>query len=284
MEVFHQIIPMRRHLENLRCKGMQIGFVPTMGALHSGHIALLDACKKENDVNVCSIFVNPIQFNNQQDFKKYPRKFTDDFAVLEVNGCDVIFQPDDSEIYKNTPITNFSFGVLDNLMEGSFRPGHFNGVALVVAKLLNIVQPHYAYFGQKDLQQFMIVKKLITDLSFNTTLVRVPTQRDPDGLALSSRNQRLNDEQRKKATVYYQALKEAELNLKQGKSVSDTKLLINGLFGHDPEVSLEYFEIVDESSLKPLNDHSQINGMAVALCIAGYLGSVRLIDNLITEL
>lgn len=278
MQVFQEIGSLQRFLENERKNGKNIGFVPTMGALHEGHSALINASKSDNSITVCSIYINPTQFNNKSDLEKYPRVISEDKKFLENAGCDVLFCPLDQVMYPEKPTVEISFGPLDGIMEGKFRPGHFRGVGMVVAKLFHIVQPDNAYFGQKDLQQFIIIKRLVSDLFFNLNLIVVPIVREADGLAMSSRNSRLTPEQRKKAPVFYEALTVGETLIKQEEELSVVKKEVEQLFLRK-EIQLEYFEVVESDSLYPVKDLNQTKNMA--LCVAGYLGEIRLIDNLL---
>lgn len=278
MEIFTQITPLKAFLGDLKCQGKSIGLVPTMGALHEGHIALIKASKARNQVTVSSIFVNPIQFNNRNDLIKYPRTLEKDTKLLESVGCDVLFNPSDEEMYPKESLLKLDFGHLDKTMEGAFRPGHFSGVGLVVSKLFNIVEPDHAYFGQKDWQQFAIIKKLTEELNFNIVLHSVETLREADGLALSSRNLRLNPSERQTATVFYKALLQAKDALKQGKTVGEVKPLVREFVEHSPEARLEYFELVDSKNLIALESVQQ--STTPIMCIAGYVGEVRLIDNM----
>ena len=255
-----------------------IGLVPTMGALHSGHRSLLKACQSENDLSVCSVFVNPEQFNNPEDLEKYPRTPDLDSQLLKEWGCDVLFSPEKEEMYESAPLVSIGFGVLEQEMEGKFRPGHFSGVALAVSKLFNIVEPNRAYFGQKDWQQFAIIRQLVRELKFNVQLHCVATLREPDGLALSSRNVRLSAAQRQKATCFYKALLLAkELALKGKKCEFIKNEVIN--FMEKEGLSLEYFEMVDSENLKSIQSVEDVDHPI--FCIAGYVGNVRLIDNLL---
>jgi pantoate--beta-alanine ligase len=268
-------------MQTLRCSGKRIGFVATMGALHEGHLQLLRASAQENDVTVCSIFVNPTQFNNPDDYKLYPRTLAQDTALLESVGCDILFAPKAEEVYRQQSLLQFSFGALESVMEGEHRPGHFNGVATVVSKLFHFVQPHRAYFGQKDLQQVAIVKQLVEALSFDVEVVRYPTIREEDGLALSSRNKRLDAGQRQTATSLYSALQLAKQQL--GKTpVYSIKAAVEAYLSAIDGVQLEYFEIADPDTLQPLAEVRP--GQEVALCIAAFVGSVRLIDNILVNL
>lgn len=251
-----------------------------MGALHEGHLSLLEAAQRTTDCTVCSIFVNPTQFNNSTDLAKYPRTLEADRALLEAAGCDVLFCPDEQEIYPDQGLLRLDFGPLEQRMEGAYRPGHFHGVGLVVAKLLHKVSPDKAFFGQKDLQQFRIVAQLVRDLSFDVQLEMVPIQREAHGLAMSSRNRRLTPEQRHEAGQLYATLQRAaarvfELPLPQLHRMVEEQLSAS------PSIRLEYFEVVDAHTLEPVQDVHQAE--ALALCLAAYVGEVRLIDNVLME-
>ena len=191
MHIFTEIAPLRAYLSSQYADHFSVGLVPTMGALHEGHLSLIRASKKDNSITVCSIYVNPAQFGNREDLEKYPRSLVSDISMLKEGGCDILFCPENAEMYGEQDTIHFDFGSCGNVLEGKFRPGHFSGVALVVSKLFNIVEPHKAYFGQKDYQQFMIVSQLVTSLKFKVKLVCMPIKREEDGLAMSSRNQRL---------------------------------------------------------------------------------------------
>jgi pantoate--beta-alanine ligase len=278
MQIFREIHPFRAFLLEKRLSGQSIGFVPTMGALHRGHLQIVRTSLNENQVTVCSIFVNPTQFNNPQDLLKYPRTLEADVAALEKEGCDVLFCPDVEVMYKQESLIRFDFGPLDKVMEGTFRPGHFSGVALVVSKLLHIVEPAVAYFGQKDWQQFAIIRQLVNDLNFNVELKSIPTVREESGLAMSSRNMRLTPAQRQKALLLFTSLNEAKQLLLNGSEIQKVKERISSLFKNEPELKLEYFEIVNSENLKPLECvEDAVNPI---LCVAAFVGEVRLIDNL----
>jgi pantoate--beta-alanine ligase len=270
---------MRAEAEKLRKAGKTIGFVPTMGALHEGHMHLIRASVSENDVTVCSIFVNPTQFNNAEDFRLYPRLEQQDAHMLEAADCDILFLPSPEAMYPAPAKITFNFGELDKVMEGAHRPGHFNGVALVVSKLFHLVQPHKAYFGQKDLQQYAIIKQLVTDLNFNLDLVRYPIVREEDGLAMSSRNRRLTDRQCEIAPQLHKALVMAQGMLANYKA-EQVKTAVAEYLKDYPELTLEYFEIADSATLQPMEDFS--GPKEIALCLAAFLGEIRLIDNIVT--
>lgn len=262
----------------LREAGKKIGFVPTMGALHQGHISLLEQSRIENDATVCSIFVNPIQFNNPDDLEKYPRTEYEDLKMLKDAGCNMVFMPSPTEMYPEENKIIFDFGHLDKVMEGQFRPGHFNGVAVVVKKLFDIVQPHRAYFGEKDFQQLTIIKALVKMLQIPVEIVPCPTLREPSGLAMSSRNERLSTKDRETASVIYKTMRLARekvpLMLPQAceRWVIDE---INSTTGLD----VEYFKLVDAQTLLPV--HEWNTGLPVRGCVAAYIGGVRLIDNIL---
>ncbi|RAK02523.1 pantoate--beta-alanine ligase [Larkinella arboricola] len=279
MHLYKTIADLRQAISSQRKNGLSIGLVPTMGALHAGHLSLIDASKTQNDLTVCSIFVNPTQFNNPDDLARYPHTLEADCALLEAAGCDLVFAPSVDEIYPTSPVLTFHFGELETVMEGAFRPGHFNGVGLVVSKLFNIVQPDRAYFGQKDLQQVAVVKRLVRDLGFPLELIRMPIVREEDGLAMSSRNRNLTPDERQQALELYRALSKAQEVLQTGGTIEAAKIAINEHFRAHPAFRLEYFEIANADTLQPV-DQLQAPG-TTALCIAAHLGKTRLIDNLI---
>ncbi len=276
MQIFKNIFETKAYLKS---QTGSIGFVPTMGALHEGHISLINRAKSENELVVCSIFVNPTQFNNPDDLAKYPRTLERDCEMLEKAGCDVVFVPDANEMYPEPPQLKLHFGNLEQVMEGQFRPGHFNGVGIVVAKLFHIAEPTRAYFGLKDIQQVAVINRLVKDLHFNVEIVPCPTLRENDGLAMSSRNARLSADARTNAPAIYQALREASVRLINGMPICEIKEQLIDFFSARPEFNLEYFDIADFATLEPLNE--KLSPGNNALCIAAYLDGVRLIDNLI---
>lgn len=249
-----------------------------MGALHPGHLALIAVSRSQNPLTVCSIFVNPTQFNNVSDFEKYPRTLEKDVDMLEKAGCDVLFCPDEPEMHTRSSYLNFNFGHLETVMEGKFRPGHFNGVAQVVSKLFHIVNPDHAYFGQKDWQQFVIISTLVDELKFNVTLHSVETVRENDGLAMSSRNLRLSEKQRRQAILIPATLAEAKAKLKGGDSILSVKKFVEDTFESNPGITLEYIEVVNSKNLLPL--YSVEEADRPILCMAAFVGEVRLIDNM----
>lgn len=249
-----------------------------MGALHEGHLSLVHKAKLSSDLVLVSIYINPTQFNSKEDFEKYPQTIEKDLAFLAASGVDFVFLPDSNEIYPEPAKLNFDFGDLERTLEGTFRPGHFNGVGLVVSKLLNIVKPDKAYLGQKDLQQVAIIKRLVSDLSFDVEIIVVETKREKDGLAMSSRNLRLSIEERTIATILHKCLIFGKEELLAGKDWFEVKDRITKRFHDEPKARLEYFEWVDTDTFGKI---IQIQKTAkTSICIAAYIGEVRLIDNL----
>jgi pantoate--beta-alanine ligase len=266
-------------LRQYRNNGQTLGLVPTMGALHDGHISLVRKAKEKCQKTAVSIFVNPRQFNNPSDLEKYPKTINNDIQLLEEACCDLLFIPEAQEMYPFEHDLNMSFGELEKNLEGKFRPGHFQGVGIVVSKLFNIFQPQAAFFGQKDIQQYFIIKKLIDQLSYRTELVMVETARESNGLAMSSRNLRLSAEQRNDAGLIYQCLMTSDLSLKNGTAIDKVRQNAIELFSDHPRFELEYFEVVETKDFNPI---AQIKKNDVfAICVAAHLGDVRLIDNLI---
>ena len=282
MEVYYTIDALKDKLISLKRLDKTIGLVPTMGALHSGHLELIKASQRANDVTVVSIFVNPKQFNNPEDFAMYPKNIEKDLELLADVGCDLVFVPSEIEMYPIAPTITLSFGDLERIMEGKHRPGHFSGVGLIVSKLFSIVQPTNAYFGQKDLQQYHVIKRLVDNLNFDTHLQMVPIVRESDGLAKSSRNNRLNAAQRLIAPTLYEGLKAARQMIASGEDKDDVIQRTREFFSQIPELELEYFDIVEAQSLNSIDTFNE--GEPLALCLACYLGDVRLIDNMIIEL
>ena len=257
-------------------KHNSIGFVPTMGALHAGHCSLIDRARKENDTVVCSVFVNPIQFNNAHDLETYPRDKEKDFLLLEQHHCDIVFAPTPEEMYTEPPTETYNFGDLEKVLEGPRRPGHFNGVAVVVNRLFRMVKPNRAYFGEKDFQQIAIIKKMVADHHVPVEIIPCPIIRDYDGLATSSRNVRLSKEQRYIAPFIHKTLETSVSLFRQGKSIAYVKSWVLEEFKKEPAFEVEYYEIVDDITLQPITDPSENQG--VVGCIAVWLGDVRLID------
>lgn len=268
------------HLYTLRRENRSIGLVPTMGALHNGHISLVKKAKSENDVVVVSIFVNPTQFNDPGDLESYPRTLDRDLDLLQKLETDLVFIPSVKEMYPEKDDRFFDLDPLDKVMEGKQRQGHFNGVAQIVSKLFLLTLPHRAYFGQKDFQQLVIVRRLTQILRMDIHIIPCPIIREKDGLAMSSRNQRLSKEERKQAPFIYETLRQAHKK-KETLSVKELKIWVQERFETREEFALDYFEIVEDKDLKPISSwDDRVNKVA---CIAVLLGSERLIDNLIFD-
>ncbi|TNF44349.1 MAG: pantoate--beta-alanine ligase [Cytophagales bacterium] len=259
-------------------KNEKIGFVPTMGALHQGHLDLVQKSLENTDVTLVSIFVNPTQFNNPEDFKKYPNTLAEDLKKLESVGVDYVFVPNVETMYPDKAELKLDFGFVERVLEGEFRPGHFNGVGLVVSKLFHAIRPHVAFFGQKDLQQVAVIKRLVKDLSFPIELEIVPTRREEDGLAMSSRNLRLSPEEREQALILIHSLKKAKKELFEGKSWLEVKKEIEQDFLQVPLAKLDYFELVNPDTFESQSEFSPAKKSSI--CVAAYLGEIRLIDNL----
>ena len=274
MKTIEHIIELTQHIDYLKKEGKTIGFVPTMGALHKGHISLIERAKQENDIVVCSVFVNPIQFNNKEDLIKYPRDIEKDSILLEENGCDILFCPKAEEVYAEEAKESFSFGALEKVMEGKQRPGHFNGVAIIVSRLFDWVKPNRAYFGEKDFQQIAIIKDMVRQLNSPVEIVPCPIVREIDGLAISSRNVRLEEQAREIAPKIHYILHKS-CSMKDNLSFSQIKSFVINEFKRIKEFELEYFEMVDDTTLQPISQKGE-NG--VVGCVAVWLGGVRLID------
>jgi len=256
-----------------------VSFVPTMGALHNGHLSLISKAKQNSDLIVCSIFVNPTQFNNSEDLEKYPRTLDEDLTSLSNINCDVVYLPEVSDLYhENEKVKKFHFNGLDKFMEGAGRQGHFNGVATVVEKLFKIVNPKKAYFGQKDIQQLQIIKYITKQLDLDIEIIGVPTKREVSGLAMSSRNKRLSESELEKASLIYKTLLFIKENASK-YSVKDLKEISIEKFQKHAELDLEYLEIASLENLQPIEKYNE-KGHNVA-CVAVSISSVRLIDNII---
>lgn len=282
MLVLTKISAIRNEIARLKTRENTIGLVPTMGALHEGHLSLVRTSKAQCDITIVSIFINPIQFNNDEDLARYPRTLDEDLDLLNKENVDILFAPSTDEIYPDKPTIQIDFDELERVMEGKFRPGHFKGVAIVVSKLFNIITPDYAFFGQKDFQQLQIIRKLQKELSFPVEIVAVPTVREPNGLAMSSRNRRLSNRGLEVAGTLYRSLKKAEKMLLDNKEPSFVIQEISRDFENNPEVKLEYFEIVEPENLQKFETISDYQD--VAMCIAAYIEGIRLIDNLYLRL
>jgi len=279
MQVFITVAQLRAFAEASRQAGRRLGLIPTMGALHEGHLQLVRAAATECDDVVATIFVNPTQFNNPDDLRLYPRLPEQDTALLAGAGCTALFMPTVDEVYPRPTVLHFDFGPLERVMEGAHRPGHFNGVATVVSKLFHMARPHAAYFGQKDFQQVAIVRQLIADLSFDLDLVVYPTVREADGLAMSSRNRRLSPEARAVAPLLYQVLTQAASRVQQGVAPAQVQAQALAALAAEPQFTAEYLEVADAQTLQPVAAY--VAGRSVVLCVAAHLGGVRLIDNIV---
>ncbi len=263
-----------QHIAN----GKAVGFVPTMGALHQGHISLVKQAVSETPVVVVSIFVNPTQFNDPNDLEHYPRTLENDMKLLEPTGCSIVFAPNAKEVYPEPDKRKFNFGKLEEVMEGKHRPGHFNGVAQVVSRLFDIVKPTKAYFGLKDFQQLAIVKNMVKQLQLPVEIVPCAIIREESGLAMSSRNELLTEEQRKNAAVISETLFKAK-ELKGQKSVQEIADWVTETINKNPFLDVEYFEIVDDEQLQPVNNWDEKSTKVG--CVAVFCGKIRLIDNIV---
>jgi len=275
MQLIHTKSELQEQISKLKKQGKTIGFVPTMGALHQGHLSLMQRAKSENPIVVCSIFVNPIQFNNPTDLEKYPRDLDADIDFIK-DWVDIVFAPSASELYPEPPAEKFSFGTLETVMEGKFRPGHFQGVAVVVSRLFNLIEPDTAYFGEKDFQQLAIIKQMVKDLNLAVKIIPCPIVREPNGLAMSSRNRRLSKDGFEKAALIYKTLKDS--TLLKGEKIEDIRQTVIQNIEKECIFEVEYFELVDGDTLQPVSEWETTD--YVVGCIAVYLENIRLIDNI----
>ena len=280
MILLKEVQALKDFLFNAKKNRKSIGLVPTMGALHDGHISLITTSTKKCDLTVCSIFVNPTQFNNSNDFEKYPVTIEKDVLLLEKSGCDLLFLPSITEMYPHGIVENidYNFGEIENLLEGKFRPGHFQGVGQIVHKLLNIVAPDFLFIGQKDFQQCMILKKLVSLIGANTKIEIEETYREKSGLAMSSRNLRLSEQQREQATAIFRML-EFIKNNQQKMMVSTLEKHASDYLLQNGFERIDYVAISNALSLQPLNEiENEIKAVAL---IAAFIGGIRLIDNML---
>lgn len=278
MQVHKDVKSLKENISALKEKNLTIGFVPTMGALHEGHLSLIKCAKEKSDIVVVSIFVNPTQFNNSEDLENYPITLKDDIKLLEDEQCDILFCPETSEMYPEGNITKkYPLNGLDKGLEGEKRPGHFDGVCTIVHHLFDVVKPNKAFFGEKDFQQLAIIKHLVKILALEIDIVNCPTVRDADGLAKSSRNKLLSASEREKASLIYESLKKAK-SLFPEKEIIDIKCMVENEIDGCKEMTLDYVEIVSPENLKPLEKSNTLE--KAHILIAAYLGNVRLIDNL----
>lgn len=277
MRVVKTISELKSLISGYKQENKTVGLVPTMGALHAGHKSLVDRARKENDIVVVSVFVNPTQFNNKQDLATYPRTEERDCALLEAAGCDVVFMPAVEEVYPEPDNRQFDLGAVAEVMEGAHRPGHFNGVAQIVSKLFGFVEPDRAYFGEKDFQQIAVIRKMVQLEDFKLQIVACPIKREDDGLALSSRNVRLTAEQRQLAPNIYRVLKES-CNFAKSHTVAETEKFVVDSLNALPQMEVEYYSIVDALTMQPVSDWADAD--SITGCITVYCGEVRLIDNI----
>ncbi len=277
MRIEKTIAGTRAFLDPLRREGKTIGFVPTMGAFHEGHLSLIRKCREDNDVCVVSIFVNPTQFGPSEDYQSYPRQLEKDAALAEQIGVDLIFAPEPAEMYPEGYCTWVEVDRLTKPLCGRFRPGHFRGVTTVCTKLFNIVQPHRAYFGEKDYQQLVVIKRMVADLNMPIEIVPMPTVREPDGLAMSSRNWYLTPEERKVAPALYRALQKAAEAVKAGATGREAEEIVKQELEKVPQFELQYVEAVHPETLEPVDRPPMV------IAAAAFLGKARLIDNIKVE-
>ncbi len=279
MEIYNSKLLLQQRLNKARDGGASIGFVPTMGALHEGHFSLIRSAKGQNNIVVVSIFVNPTQFNDANDYNKYPRDISDDIRKLKglLDQGDIVFAPSEAEMYPEKDNSVFDFGYLDTIMEGKHRPGHFKGVAQIVNKLLSLVMPDKAYFGEKDYQQLIIIKDIVRQMQLPVEIVPCSIVRETSGLALSSRNKLLTPKQKDSAKEIYKTLIHAKM-LAEQYTVEELKQWVVDNINSNPLMNIEYFDIVDDKTLKSVNDWNE-NNKKIG-CIAVMLDNIRLIDNI----
>ena len=277
MEVVTKIADLQKKIAEIRTNGGTVGLVPTMGALHNGHLELVKRCVAENSICVVSVFVNPTQFNDKNDLLHYPRTLDADCKLLDSAGCAIAFAPEVEEMYPVEDTRVFNLGAVAEVMEGKYRPGHFNGVAQIVSKLFDAVQPDRAYFGEKDFQQIAVIRSMVKLLNYPVEIVACPIVREDDGMALSSRNLRLTPEQRKNAVSISQTLFKSRTFAEQ-HSVAETIDYVVNTLNSVPDLNVEYFEVVNGNTLLSVNDWSDSD--YIVGCITVYCGEVRLIDNI----
>ena len=280
MRIITTIADMQALAGSLRTQGKMIGLVPTMGFLHEGHLSLLRSARRENDALVASIFVNPTQFGPREDLDRYPRDPEGDRSKCESAGVDVLFMPEASEMYPDRPSVFVTIEGVSDVLEGAVRPGHFRGVATVVAKLFHIVQPHRAYFGQKDYQQCAVIRRMVHGLNMDVSVAVLPTVREQSGLAMSSRNSYLNEDERQRAAVIWQALGEGERSYRTGmRDPERIRKAVRSVLEKDPALLIDYIEVADPVSLAPLSRAAE----SMVVLVAVRIGSTRLIDNFMLE-
>ena len=277
MKVIHTIRELQAELSVQKAIGKRVGLVPTMGALHAGHASLVERSVAENDVTVVSIFVNPTQFNDKNDLAKYPRTLDADCQLLQSVGASIVFAPSVEEVYPEPDTRSFSYAPLDTVMEGAFRPGHFNGVCQIVSKLFDMVQPHCAYFGEKDFQQLAIIREMVRQMNYSLEIVGCPIVREVDGLAMSSRNTRLSAEERATALNISRILFESQ-EYAETHTLAETKAFVEEGIAAVDGLRVEYYEVVDDRSLQTVHAWDEAEG--IVGCITVFCGEVRLIDNI----
>jgi len=277
LEIFRTRAEVHSYLEKVKIDGNSIGFVPTMGALHEGHLSLIDAAQTKADVVVCSIFVNPTQFNDKKDLENYPRPIEDDIKKLEGANCDVLFLPEVDEMYNSNDNWHIKLNDFDTILEGEIRPGHYQGVTQIVKKLFDIVRPDYAFFGQKDFQQFVIISYMVKKLGINIQLIRCPIIRENDGLAMSSRNVYLSKEDRQNALSLFNSLTRAKEEFSH-MSIPQVKKNAMDYLSNAVGIEVEYFEFYDINTFEPASSKQAENVIAL---VAAQVGNIRIIDNMI---
>lgn len=277
MEVIRTVSELKQRVATQHAQGKTIGLVPTMGALHAGHISLMEQARKANDIVVVSVFVNPTQFNNPEDLRTYPRTEEADCTKMEAANVDIAFIPSVEEVYPEPDTRVFDLGPVAEVMEGPMRPGHFNGVAQIVSKLFYMVEPDRAYFGEKDFQQIAVIRRMVEIEKFNIEIIDCPIKREEDGLAMSSRNVRLTSEQRTIAPNIARTLN-ASLDYALSHSLAETKQYVIDTINAFPQMEVEYYEIVNAATMQPISNWEDAP-VAVG-CITVYCGDVRLIDNI----
>lgn len=280
MQVVEKVSELLTYVANFKQKGQKIGLVPTMGALHEGHLSLVKRCRQDNDITIVSLFVNPIQFNNPQDLATYPRQEEEDFKLLAKEKVDIVFAPQVEEIYPDGFQNNkiFDLGQVAEVMEGKYRPGHFQGVAVIVNRLFQLCRPDYAYFGMKDFQQIAVIRQMVKKEGLDVNIVACPIIREESGLALSSRNQLLDPELRNNASAIHKVLTLSLENINT-KTVRETVIWVTAQLNANKDFKVEYFEIVDGETLLPVEDWNEAK--YIVGCITVYVGKVRLIDNIV---
>lgn len=277
MKIIHTIKELQAEISAQKNAGKRVGLVPTMGALHAGHASLVERSVAENDVTVVSIFVNPTQFNDKNDLVKYPRTLEADCQLLQSVGASIAFAPSVEEVYPEPDTRSFSYAPLDTVMEGAFRPGHFNGVCQIVSKLFDMVQPHRAYFGEKDFQQLAIIREMVRQMLYPLEIIGCPIVREADGLAMSSRNTRLSADERTTALNISRTLFESQ-EFAKSHTLAETKAFVEESIAATDGLRLEYYEVVDDRTLQTVREWDEAEG--IVGCITVFCGEVRLIDNI----